>query len=48
MKMDMLRCKSPEMIEKEIAVNLLAYNLIRANIARAVKEREGFQGRSVL
>jgi len=41
MKMDMLRCKSPEMIEKEIAVNLLAYNLIRVNIARAVKAEGG-------
>lgn len=35
MKMDMLRCKSPDMIQKEIAVHLLAYNLIRASIARA-------------
>lgn len=33
--MDMLRCKSAEMVKKEIAVHLLAYNLIRANIARA-------------
>ncbi len=41
MKMDMLRCKSPEMVEKEIAVNLLAYNLIRANIARAVQAEGG-------
>jgi len=37
MKMDMLRCKSPEMVKKEIAVYLLAYNLIRAGIARAAK-----------
>ena len=37
MKMDMLRCKSPDMIKKEIAVYLLAYNLIRASIARAAK-----------
>ena len=33
--MDMLRCQSAEMVKKEIAVHLLAYNLIRANIARA-------------
>jgi len=33
--MEMLRCKSAEMVNKEIAVNLLAYNLIRANLARA-------------
>ena len=37
LKMDMLRCKSPEMVRKEIAVHLLAYNLIRASIARAAK-----------
>ncbi len=37
MKMDMLRCKSPDMVKKEIAVYLLAYNLIRASIARAAK-----------
>jgi len=35
MGMEMLRCKTPEMVRKEIAVNLLAYNLIRANLARA-------------
>lgn len=33
--MEMLRCQSAEMVNKEIAVHLLAYNLIRANIARA-------------
>ncbi|SHE19626.1 Transposase [methanotrophic endosymbiont of Bathymodiolus puteoserpentis (Logatchev)] len=33
--MGMLRCKTAEMVNKEIAVHLLAYNLIRANIARA-------------
>jgi hypothetical protein len=37
MKMDMLRRKSPDMVKKEIAVYLLAYNLIRASIARAAK-----------
>ena len=37
MKMEMLRCKSPDMVQKEIAVYLLAYNLIRASIARAAK-----------
>ena len=35
MGMDMLRCKTAEMVNKEIAVHLLAYNLIRANLARA-------------
>jgi len=33
--MEMLRCQSAEMVKKEIAVHLLAYNLIRANLARA-------------
>ncbi len=33
--MEMLRCQSADMVKKEIAVHLLAYNLIRANIARA-------------
>ena len=40
MKMDMLRCKSPDMAQKELAVYLLAYNLIRASIARAAKAKE--------
>ena len=35
MKMDMLRCKTPDRVQKEIAVHLLAYNLVRASIARA-------------
>ena len=35
MKMDMLRCKTPGRVQKEIAVHLLAYNLVRASIARA-------------
>lgn len=35
MKMDILRCKSPEMIRKEIAVHLLAYNLVRTVMAQA-------------
>lgn len=35
MGMEMLRCKTPEMVQKEIAVNLLAYNIIRGNLAQA-------------
>ncbi|MBK9785908.1 MAG: transposase [Betaproteobacteria bacterium] len=35
MAMDVLRCRSPEMIEKEIAVHLLAYNLVRWTMASA-------------
>lgn len=35
MSMDVLRAKSPQMVNKEIAVHLLAYNLVRGLIARA-------------
>lgn len=35
MQMDILRCKSPQMVTKEIAVHVLAYNLVRAVMARA-------------
>jgi Transposase DDE domain len=35
MKMDVLTCKTPEMVRKEIAMHLLVYNLIRALMARA-------------
>ena len=38
MKMDILRCKSPEMVEKEIWVHLLAYNLLRTVMAVAATE----------
>jgi Transposase DDE domain len=33
--MDILRAKSPRMIDKEIGVHLLAYNLVRGLMARA-------------
>lgn len=32
---DILRAKSPYMIDKEIAVHLIAYNLVRGLMARA-------------
>jgi hypothetical protein len=35
MGMELLRCKTPDMIKKEIAINLLAYNIIRGNLAQA-------------
>lgn len=35
MQMDVLRCKTPEMVRKEIAAHLLAYNLVRAVMAQA-------------
>jgi hypothetical protein len=35
MGMDVLRCKSPEMVIKEVSAFLLGYNLIRATMAQA-------------
>jgi hypothetical protein len=35
MQMDVLRCKTPEMVRKEISMHLLAYNLIRGVMAEA-------------
>ena len=37
MGMDVLRCLSPAMVRKEIAVYLLAYNLVRWTMARAAQ-----------
>lgn len=38
MKMDILRCQSPEMVRKEIWAHLLAYNLVRKVMAQAAQE----------
>jgi hypothetical protein len=38
MRMDVLRCKTPDMVEKELAVHILAYNLIRITIWQAACE----------
>ena len=40
MGMEMLRCKSPEMLEKEIWTYLLAYNLIRLTMAEAAQAHD--------
>jgi len=40
MTMDILRCKTPEMVEKEIWVYLLAYNLLRTLMAVAASASE--------
>lgn len=40
LQMDVLRCKTPEMVEKEIWMHLLAYNLIRGVMAKAAKDHE--------
>jgi hypothetical protein len=37
MQMDVLRCKTPEMVRKEIWTHLLAYNLVRTVMARAAR-----------
>jgi hypothetical protein len=44
--MDVLRCLTPEMVEKELWVNLLAYNLIRLLMAQAAVE-SGFHPREL-
>jgi DDE family transposase len=36
--MDVLRCQSPEMVRKEVWAHLLAYNVIRNQMAQAAKE----------
>jgi hypothetical protein len=38
--MDVFRCLTPEMVEKELWVNLLAYNLIRLLMAQAAHEAD--------
>ncbi|WP_133309481.1 IS4 family transposase [Parashewanella spongiae] len=39
MKMDILRCGSPDMVRKEIDVHLLVYNMIRALMCRAAEKK---------
>lgn len=46
MHMDVLRCKSPEMVEKEAWVHMLGHNLIRRAMSRAAAEA-GVAPRSV-
>jgi Transposase DDE domain len=40
LQMDTLRCKTPEMVRKEIWTHVLAYNLIRTVMAQAAAEEE--------
>jgi Transposase DDE domain len=40
MQMDVLRCKTPEMVHKEIWAHLLAYNLLRTVMAVAANEND--------
>ena len=46
MQMDVLRCKTPEMVHKEIWAHLLAYNLLRTVMAVAASEN-GIEPRQV-
>src|SRR5262249_45316176 len=46
MHMEMLRTKSPELVRKEVAAHLLAYNLIRGIMAEAARS-EGIPPRAV-
>ena len=46
LQMDVLRCKTPELVRKEIWAHVLAYNLIRAVMAQAAA-RHGVEPRSI-
>jgi Transposase DDE domain len=46
LQMDLLRCKTPELVRKEIWAHVLAYNLIRTVMAQAAA-REGIEPRSL-
>ncbi len=46
MQMEILRCKTPELVRKEIWTHLLAYNLIRTIIAQAAT-KHGLDPRSI-
>ena len=37
--MDVLRCKTPELVHKEITISIIAYNLIRALIWEAAVKK---------
>jgi Transposase DDE domain len=40
MQMDILRCKTPELVRKEMWTHILAYNLIRAIMAQAASKHQ--------
>ena len=40
MQMDFLRCKTPELVRKEVWTHLLAYNLIRTVMAQAAEKHD--------
>lgn len=45
MKMEMLSCKTPDMVRKEIGMHFLAYNVIRIMIAEACNRHDGVPNR---
>ncbi|MDB5310879.1 MAG: Transposase domain protein, partial [Gemmataceae bacterium] len=46
LQMDVLRCKTPELVRKEIRTHVPAYNLVRTIMAQAATER-GIEPRSI-
>ena len=46
MQMRVLRCKTPELVRKELWTHILAYNLIRTIIAQAAS-KHGLEPRSI-
>ena len=46
LQMDILRCKTPELVRKEIWTHILAYNLIRTIMAQAAS-KHGIEPRSI-
>ena len=46
MQMDILRCKTPELVRKEIWTHILAYNLIRTIMAQAA-DKHGIEPRTI-
>jgi Transposase DDE domain len=46
LQMDVLRCRTPELVRKELWTHILAYNLIRAVMAQAAT-RSGVEPRSI-
>jgi hypothetical protein len=46
MQMEMLRCKTPELVRKEIWTHILAYNLIRTIMAQAAT-KQGLEPRTI-
>lgn len=46
LQMDILRCKTPELVRKEIWTHILAYNLIRTMIAQAAS-KQGIEPRTI-